>query len=165
MIRTIVLEPEMATNKDRVPLVMVHGFGAGFLQFYKNIDHLHRNRRLLAFDLPGFGRSTRTNFPKEPKRVESQFVDMIEKWRVEMGVEKFVLLGHSLGGYLATSYTIKHPERVRHLVLVDPWGIPKPPNMDAKMKEMSPFQRLSWKTLSGIRPFTAVRAIGPWGKD
>ncbi len=45
--------------EEKTPLVMIHGFGAGLLQFYKNLDHLHADRRLLAFDLPGFGRSSR----------------------------------------------------------------------------------------------------------
>jgi abhydrolase domain-containing protein 4 len=67
---------------------MIHGFGAGLLQFYKNLDHLHADRRLLAFDLPGFGRSSRVKFPKDPEKAEMQFVDMIERWREEVGVRK-----------------------------------------------------------------------------
>ena len=83
--------------EGKTPLVMVHGFGAGLLQFYKNFDHLHADRRLLAFDLPGFGRSSRgVAFPRDPEGAESQFVDMMEKWRKAMGVclESFVGCGH-----------------------------------------------------------------------
>lgn len=92
-IRTIAMEPvdeltptSTSPVKENVPLVMIHGFGAGLLQFYKNVDHLHADRRLLAFDLPGFGRSSRVRFPKDPVMAEAQFVDLIEKWRAEMGV-------------------------------------------------------------------------------
>ena len=78
-------------------------------------------------------------------------------------VEEFVLLGHSLGGYLATSYTIRHPHRVRHLVLVDPWGFAEPPSKEDLMATFPRFQRLTWQVLSHLRPFSAVRVAGPWG--
>ncbi len=87
VIRTITMEPaESAVFEGHTPLVMVHGFGAGLLQFYKNLDHLHADRRLLAFDLPGFGRSSRVRFPKDPVGAEARYVELVEQWREEMGV-------------------------------------------------------------------------------
>lgn len=42
---------------------------------------------------------------------EKQLVRSIEEWRREMDIKEMNLLGHSLGGFLATSYTMSHPER------------------------------------------------------
>lgn len=77
-----------------------------------NVDNISNNRRpVYAMDLLGFGRSSRPKFNTDPEQVEHQFVNSIEKWRSEIKLEKFILLGHSFGGYLATAYSIQHPDR------------------------------------------------------
>lgn len=42
---------------------------------------------------------------------EKQLVKSIEEWRREMNLNKMIILGHSMGGFLATSYTMSHPDR------------------------------------------------------
>lgn len=164
VVRTVTMEPEDPSHPENLPLVMIHGFGAGFLQFYKNLDHLHSKRKLLALDLPGFARSTRIPFPPDAQKAEEEFVDRIEKWREGVGVEKFILLGHSLGGFLACSYTMKHPLRVRHLILVDPWGFALPPSKE-EVKQRFPFwARVLWGIVTQFKPYAMMRGAGPWGK-
>ncbi|MPC88879.1 Protein ABHD4 [Portunus trituberculatus] len=59
----------------------------------------------------GFGRSSRPAFTKDPLEAEREFIMSIDGWREKIGLEKFILLGHSFGGFLAAAYAIKHPER------------------------------------------------------
>ena len=143
---------------------MIHGFGAGFLQFYKNLDHLHTHRHLLALDIPGFGRSTRISFTPDAKTAEGEMVEHIERWRKIVGMEHFVLLGHSLGAFLACSYAIRYPGRVRHLILVDPWGF-FPALSEEEIRKRFPFlAKRFWQMIGRMKPFDAVRIAGPFGE-
>lgn len=54
---------------------------------------------------------------------ENFFIDSLESWRKKKNIEKFTLIGHSLGGYLSSCYAMKYPERVTKLVLLSPVGL------------------------------------------
>lgn len=60
---------------------------------------------------------------KDRLSAENFFITALDKWRETMGLEKVILMGHSMGGYLAATYALQHPERVQHLVLVCPAGV------------------------------------------
>ena len=89
------------------------------------------------------GRSSRPPFrihakDKEGKiaEAESWFVDSLEEWRVEKGIDRFTLLGHSLGGYMAVAYALKYPGHLNKLILASPVGIPEDPYaVSAEMPE------------------------------
>lgn len=103
---------EVNHDKRETPIVLLHGFGSGVGLWCMNVDKISNNRRpLYAMDLLGFGRSSRPKFSTDPEKIEQQYVTSIEKWRSEIKLEKFILLGHSFGGYLATAYSIQYPER------------------------------------------------------
>ncbi|SPN98479.1 related to alpha/beta hydrolase [Cephalotrichum gorgonifer] len=117
-------------------LVMLHGYGAGLGFFYQNYEPLTRipGWRLYSLDMLGMGNSSRPPFKihatdKRGKisEAEAWFVDALEEWRIERKIEKFTLLGHSLGGYLAVSYALKYPGHLKKLILASPAGIPENP--------------------------------------
>ena len=91
--------------------MLIHGFASGVGLWCKNLDSLSVSRRVYAFDLLGFGRSSRPPFPDSAEEIEEKFVEVIEEWRKNMNLDKILLLGHHMGGFLATSYAISHPER------------------------------------------------------
>jgi cardiolipin-specific phospholipase len=117
-------------------LVMLHGYGAGLGFFYRNFEALSRVEgwKVYALDLLGMGRSSRPPFrihakSKEDKITEAEnwFIDALEEWRIKRGLERFTLLGHSLGGYLAVAYALKYPGHLNKLILASPVGIPEDP--------------------------------------
>lgn len=163
-------ERKPAEQASKTPLVMVHGFGGGVGLWIRNLDALSRSRPVYAFDLLGFGRSSRPAFPPDPALAEERFVSSMEQWREALGLEDMILLGHSLGGYLATAYTIQHPSRVSHLILVDPWGFPERPQpggqeQGVQQKRPPPprWVKAVFSIVSLFNPLAVIRAAGPWG--
>ena len=164
-IHTVLFEPTTPPEEPATPLVMIHGFGCGIPQFYKNYDHLHATRHVYSLDLPGYGRSTRVQFTDNPQTNEDLFVEYLEKWREKVGLEKFILLGHSFGGFLSAAYAIKYPSRVRHLVLNDPWGMPVfREEMDSGRRRFPMWINIAVAVITKFNPFTPVRMAGPAGK-
>lgn len=117
-------------------LVMLHGYGAGLGFYYKNFEGLSRQKgwKLWALDMLGMGRSSRPPFTIHAKdqkgkisEAENWFVDALEEWRQKRKIEKFTLLGHSLGGYLAVVYALRYPGHLNKLILASPVGIPEDP--------------------------------------
>lgn len=151
-------------EEERVPLVMVHGFASGVALWMLNLEKLSENRTVHCLDTLGFGRSSRPRLSTDALEAEFQFVQSLEEWRAQMGLDRFVLLGHSMGGFLACSYALRFPERVSHLVLADPWGFPErrasPPN---KTLQLPTWVRAVSTLLSPFNPLAAVRIAGPYG--
>ncbi|MCJ1474472.1 hypothetical protein MMC13_003130 [Lambiella insularis] len=126
-------------------LVMLHGYGAGLGFFYKNFEGLSRAQgwKVYALDLLGMGRSSRPPFrinakDREGKITEAEnwFIDALEEWRLSRKIDRFTLLGHSLGGYMAVAYALKYPGHLNKLILASPVGIPEDPYaVNAEMPE------------------------------
>ncbi|KAI0967011.1 Alpha/Beta hydrolase protein [Xylaria arbuscula] len=128
-------------------LVMLHGYGAGLGFYYKNFEPLSRltGWKVYALDWLGMGNSKRPPFKitaKDPQEktaeAENWFIDSLEEWRKIRKLDKFTIIGHSLGGYLAVSYALKYPGHINKLILASPVGIPEDPYaINAEMPEPS----------------------------
>lgn len=120
-------------------IVLVHGYAASLGLFFDNFNDLSLEPgvKIHAIDLPGHGLSLRPSFPKFPcdtkediYKVEDWFIDKIEEWRKRRGINQFVLVGHSFGGYLSCAYALKYNKPVDEnkllidkLVLLSPVGV------------------------------------------
>lgn len=151
-------------------MVVTHGFAAGSGMFCFNVDDLARNYHLYLVDWLGCGASERPKWTaKTVSEGERFFTDSLERWADASfgpGNGRFVLFGHSLGGYLSAAYTLRYPARVQHLLLVSPAGIPTPPDPAQLAQRQTGWIMSLLRTLweRGVTPQAMVRAMGPIGE-
>ncbi|ODQ66766.1 alpha/beta-hydrolase [Nadsonia fulvescens var. elongata DSM 6958] len=137
------LEDKNKSNvkEEDTNIILLHGYGAGLGFFYQNFDGLSSlpGTRIHALDLPGFGRSFKDpkfniktkdlelkdssgNF-KAVQETEEWFCNHLYNYTQARKMKKFVLIGHSMGGYLAFNYALRHADQVEKLILVSPVGV------------------------------------------
>ena len=104
---------------DLATAILVHGWAGCAADFLPLLDRLADDRRWIAFDFPGCGRSEKPDM----HYTISGMADFVERLREELATGAVDLIGHSLGGQIAVHYTVRHPDRVRRLVLIDPDGL------------------------------------------
>jgi pimeloyl-ACP methyl ester carboxylesterase len=95
-------------------IVLIHGLG-GFAESWRhNIPELSGHGRVIALDLPGFGRSGK------PRRAYTTafLAQALDGFLRTLGVDRVRLVGHSLGGAVAARYALEHPARVDRLALL-----------------------------------------------
>jgi pimeloyl-ACP methyl ester carboxylesterase len=102
-----------------VPVILVHGFAATNWCWRHTIPALSGRRWVLAPDLPGFGL---TDKPGGFDYGLSGYARFIAAFMDEMGIERAVLVGNSMGGGVAVRAALDFPDRVEKLVLIDSLG-------------------------------------------
>jgi pimeloyl-ACP methyl ester carboxylesterase len=104
---------------DAPTLVMVHGFSASVHTWEPWVERLGDRYRVLSLDLPGHGL---TRAPEDYHASTQAFVSVVNAFADAKGLERFTLIGNSMGGGVAWNYALAHPERLDALVLVDAAG-------------------------------------------
>jgi pimeloyl-ACP methyl ester carboxylesterase len=98
---------------EQLVFVLVHGLGGRWQHWTENIPELAEHGRVIAIDLPGFGRSG----PPPAGYSLDSFADTVAELVTQLGLRKVVAVGHSLGGPVAVRFAHRHPELVAATVL------------------------------------------------
>jgi pimeloyl-ACP methyl ester carboxylesterase len=118
-------------------VILIHGLGADSHHWAANIDVLSQNFRVIALDQIGYGQSDK---PLMRYSVEN-FADYLHGFLLVLKISKASLVGNSLGGWVALDFTIRHPQMVEKLVLVDAAGLRPAEALkipDGGLKRLSP---------------------------
>lgn len=102
---------------DAPPMLLVHGGGASADTWFRNVDALGQVRRVYASDLLGHGFTDLLDgaIAEVPKVAQARHVVAFAD---HLGLDRFVLLGHSFGALIASLVALEHPERIAKFVLV-----------------------------------------------
>jgi len=126
-VRRLTVESELGSTTvnyvesgEGPPVLMVHGLGGSWRNWLENMPYLARNHRVIALDLPGFGTSP---LPDRQVTIDS-YGDFLVEFADALDLDaQTALVGHSMGGFIATEAAIARPERFSSLVLVAAAGI------------------------------------------
>ena len=114
------------------PLVILHG--GGIVEGFDCFAPLAERFRVIAPLRPGYG-ATELDPPLDGREeVAGNARDVLDA----LGIERTVLVGHSLGGWLAATVAARFPDRVSELVLAAPFGLDVSEHPGADMSSMSP---------------------------
>jgi pimeloyl-ACP methyl ester carboxylesterase len=109
-------------KRDGIPIVLIHG-SMGSLHMWEGwVRELGDTARLVTVDLPGHGLTG--VWPREEYTIDA-YADFIEVLVDTLDLDRFVLVGHSMGGAVAWTFAATRPDRVSQLVLVDAAGYPR----------------------------------------
>jgi pyruvate dehydrogenase E2 component (dihydrolipoamide acetyltransferase) len=100
-------------------IVLVHGFGGDLDNWLFNIDALAAAGTVHALDLPGHGQSEKAVKDASLKGLSDAVVGFLDT----LGIRKAHLVGHSMGGAVASRTAVDHPERVTSLSLISSAGL------------------------------------------
>jgi len=104
---------------DNESIVLIHGTSSSLHTWDGWVDALKEDRRVIRFDLPGFGLTGPD--PENNYKIE-RYAEVVIAVLDELKVKKAVLAGNSLGGYVSWATAVLYPNRVSKLILVDASG-------------------------------------------
>ena len=107
-------------NATDPSVILVHGLGHNGAKDWQHLAPLlSKDFHVVAFDLPGLGRSSKMNELYSPDNY-AKFIDWVA---ANYAKKTFILIGHSMGANIALNYAALHPNKVKQLILMDAAGI------------------------------------------
>lgn len=108
----------MARGKGPRTLLFLHGLGSNYKGWIKLAGALADHYRCIAMDFPGYGASSKGEFPVSMAFFAGKVIEVAES----LQLTNLTLVGHSMGGQVAMSCVLKRPRLFEKLVLIAPAG-------------------------------------------
>jgi pimeloyl-ACP methyl ester carboxylesterase len=131
------------------PLVLIHGFGSSHVDWELQLPALTPHFQVIMPDLRGFGDSSRDTGPFSAE----QFAEDLDALLDHLDIERFCLLGYSLGGAVSFEFSVNQPDRIERLILVNTLPSFRPTTLKKKWEV---FMRKTVVRMTGIEKMAKV---------
>ncbi len=95
------------------PLVLISGLGYSLWQWHKMVPFLAENFQVITFDNRGVGQSDKPTGPYTAQMLAADTAGLLDA----LGIEKAIIAGHSMGGFVAQAMALDFPQKVEKLIL------------------------------------------------
>jgi len=126
------------------PVIFIHGFPFDKSSWQPQMEFLKKTHRVIAYDIRGFGKST----AGKEKQSISLFADDLVKFMDALEINKAIVCGLSMGGYILLNAVNRYPEKFKAIVLSDTQCIADTPEVNEKRS-----QTISHIMASGLKDF------------
>ncbi len=96
------------------PVILLHGWLGSWGLWQETMTRLGRQFRTYALDFWGFGKSG----PKLDTYRVADFINLVDQFMEQLGIENAPLVGHSMGGTVSLAVAVRYPHRVRKVVVI-----------------------------------------------
>jgi pimeloyl-ACP methyl ester carboxylesterase len=97
------------------PIILLHGWPEFWYVYHENIGPLAEEFDVIVPDLRGFGDTDKPGTPDPPRALQGHLVEDLLALADELGLERFGIVSHDVGSYVAQAFARQHPERVSGL--------------------------------------------------
>lgn len=139
-------------GKNAETVVLVHGFSASADSWNRIAAQLTRRYHVIAPDLPGWGVSTRIDSASYGYLAQ---VERLHAFLQQLGLSRFHLVGHSMGGCISGAYAARYPDEVITLGLIAPHGAAEPEQGELARAVA---QGDNWLVVSSMQAFDRLMA-------
>ncbi|GAB4466320.1 MAG: alpha/beta hydrolase [Anaerolineales bacterium] len=101
------------THGDGQPLVLISGLGYSLWQWHRMVPFLADHFQVITFDNRGVGQSAKPEGPYTAQMLAADTVGLLDA----LNIEKAIIAGHSMGGFVAQAIALDYPQRVEKLIL------------------------------------------------
>jgi len=138
------------------PVILLHGWLGSWGVWQETLAYLQQYYRAYALDFWGFGESGK----KRDSYDVADFVSLVDQFMERLGIVEAPLVGHSMGGTVALSVAIQHPQRVSRVVVIGSPIVGTSLSWPLKLAGYRPIAFLVYHQMALLK--LGIRLSAPW---
>jgi 3-oxoadipate enol-lactonase len=107
------IELHYEVHGEGTPLVLISGLGYPMWQWHLMLPYLEKHFQVVTLDNRGVGQSDKPSGPYTASMLAKDTIGLLDA----LGIDKAIVMGHSMGGFIAQAMALEYPERVDKLIL------------------------------------------------